>query len=175
LSPSKRAAAVGNADVEAAVSGMSKSEQERRGTCCHEAGHAVVLHAYHVPVHAIFVKFTDAKGWHGCTKSDPTDHRPLPDRLVFWTAGKMAEEHFGCRAHDQTWQLDYGEVASLLDREELTPQQREQLIDEAETQARVILNRNHYAALRVFDWLVEHESIDGDTFTRLMQGEFGRR
>jgi hypothetical protein len=145
---------------------MTESEQERPGICCHE-----VLHALGVPLRAIFVEFTDAKGWHGCAKSDPTDDRPSRDRLVFWAAGKMAEQHFDCRAHDRTWLLDYGEIDSLLDREGVTPREREQRIAEAEAQARAILHRYHDAALRVFDWLVEHESIDGDTFKRLMQRE----
>jgi hypothetical protein len=155
---------------------MSKSEQERRGICCHEAGHAVVMHAYDLPVRAVWVKYNDEKGhWHGDTLpgSDPEDV-PLPVRCVIWTAGKMAEQHFDCCAHDRTWLHDYGVMASRLSRDGLTPHQREQRIDEAAAQARAILRREHDAASRVFDSLVEHECIDSDTFARLMQGYSNR-
>jgi hypothetical protein len=148
---------------------MNESEQERRGICCHEAGHAVVLHALEVPVRAIFIKFTDAKGWHGCAKSDPANDRPVSDRLVFFAAGRMAEEHFSCRAHDQASIRDYGEIDTLLDRECMLQGDREQHIAEAEARAGAILRRNHDATLRVIDWLVEHGSIDGNAFECLMQ------
>ncbi len=72
--------------------------------------HAVVLYELGIPVRAIFVKFSEAKGWHGCAQSDSTDDRPVTDRLVFLTAGRMAEDHFVCRNHDATWLRDYGEI-----------------------------------------------------------------
>jgi hypothetical protein len=81
----------------------------------------------------------------------------------------MAEELFDCHAHERTWLRDYGEIASLLDREGLLAHEREHRI-EAEAQARAILSRDHDAARRVFDWLVERGRIDGDMFKRLMQG-----
>jgi hypothetical protein len=153
---------------------MNELEQERRGICCHEVGHAVVMHAYDLPVQAVWVKYTKGNGgWHWSGDTLPaTDQEgvPLPVRCVIWTAGKMAEQHFDCRAHDHTWRHDYGVMASRLDRSSITPQAREQRIDEAEGQARAILRRDHDAALRVFDWLVVHQSIDGDTFKRLMHG-----
>jgi hypothetical protein len=150
---------------------MSENDQERRGICCHEVGHAVVMHAYDLPVQAVRV-IEGKDGWHGDTlpAADP-EGVPLPVRCVIWTAGKMAEQHFDCRAHDRSSQHDYGEMVSRLDRSGLTPQEREQRIDEAEAEARAILRRDHDAALRVFGWLVEHESIDGDTFKGLMQSE----
>jgi hypothetical protein len=151
---------------------MSESEQERRGTCCHEAGHAVVLHTYHVPVEGVWVKFTKEKGWHGETEpGDTPDDLQEPVQFVIWTAGKMAEELFDCRAHDRTWGRDYGEIESRLDRKGLSRDERNQLIDEAEMQARAILSHERDAVLRVFHWLVEHECLDGDTFERLMRGE----
>ncbi len=39
---------------------------ERRGIACHEAGHAVVLHAYNVPVEAVWVVYSEEKkDWYG--------------------------------------------------------------------------------------------------------------
>jgi ATP-dependent Zn protease len=67
------------------------------------------------------------------------------------------------------WQADFVWIASLLHREglvdELWPR-----IDEAKAKARAILSRENDAAKRVFEWLVEHERIDGDTFESLMRG-----
>ena len=111
------------------------------------------------------------KGWHGETErgANPDDLQE-PVQFVIWTAGKMAEELFGCRAHDRTWLRDYGEIESRLDRKGLSHDERTQRIDEAEMQARAILSRERDAALRVFHWLVEHGCLDGDTFEHLMRG-----
>ena len=144
---------------------MSESERERRGTCCHEAGHAAVLYAYHVPLKAVWVAFTKEKdGWHGeAEPADATaDDLPWQDRIVTFAAGKAAEELFECPAPALKWKADFAWIASLLHREgrvaELCP-------------LRAILSRGHDAALRVFDWLIKHERIDGDTFERLMRGD----
>ena len=129
----------------------------------------LVMHAYDLPVQAVVVN-EGRNGWYGdmLPGTDPEDV-PLSVRCVIWTAGKMAEQHFNCRAHDRTWMHDYGAIASRLDGSGLTPQEREQHIDEAEAEASAILRHDHAAASRLFDWLVEHESIDGDTFNLLMQ------
>ena len=48
------------------------------------------MHAYDLPVRAVWVKYNDEKGhWHGDTLpgSDPEDV-PMPVPCVIWTAGK---------------------------------------------------------------------------------------
>jgi ATP-dependent Zn protease len=85
----------------AAAAVKSESEQQRRGTCCHEAGHAVVLHAYHAPLKAVWVAFNKEKDcWHGeAEPADATaDNLLWQDRLVTFAAGRAAEELFECRA-----------------------------------------------------------------------------
>jgi hypothetical protein len=152
---------------------MKDSEQGRRGTACHEAGHAVVMHAYHLPVQAVWVKYTEVKGgWHGdmLPGSDP-EEVPLPVRCVIWTAGKMAEEHFDCRAHGRTWHLDYADMESRLDRAEIFGRARKQYIADAENKARAILRRDHDKAVRLIERLVEHDRVEREVFERLMKGD----
>ena len=47
------------------------AENYRRGICCHETGHAVVLHSFGIGVVAVYVIFTEEKGWHGGTNIIP--------------------------------------------------------------------------------------------------------
>ena len=42
--------------------------ETQRGLCCHEAGHAVVAWSFGVPVIAVYVSFSVARGWQGGTK-----------------------------------------------------------------------------------------------------------
>jgi hypothetical protein len=122
-------------------------------------------------VQAVWVTFTEDRGWHGGTDRLPgaTEHLPLPDRIMFWTAGKAAEELFDCPAHTRAWLGDAGEIDTLLDREGLA-HEREQRIAEGKTRARAILNRERDNAQRLFDLLVEHGHIEREAFERLMQG-----
>ena len=42
--------------------------ETQRGLCCHEAGHAVVAWSFGVPVIAVYVSFSVARGWQGGAK-----------------------------------------------------------------------------------------------------------
>jgi hypothetical protein len=77
---------------------MREDEQYQRGVCCHEAGHAVVLHSFGVPVEKLRVVYTKEKGWHGCTIAGSAGD--VMHQAVILVAGKVAEEIFDCPAHE---------------------------------------------------------------------------
>jgi hypothetical protein len=91
-------------------------------------------------------------------------------------SGPLAErrKNFSSRAHQLAWIGDFAEISSRLSREGLIDQLW-QHIAEGKARSQAILNGEHAAALRVFDWLVEHNSMDGETFAGLMRGDNSAR
>jgi hypothetical protein len=86
-----------------------------RGICFHEAGHAVVLWTFAVPVAAIRVTFTEERGWYGGTDIAGTaGHLPLLEQFAAFAAGYTAENVFDCHAHDKAAHDDHGQIAALL-------------------------------------------------------------
>ena len=71
----------------------------------------MVLHSFALEVSVIRVLYTEEKGWHGCTSATPIDHLPVNDQILNFAAGKAAEEHFECPAHERAWCRDFGEIA----------------------------------------------------------------
>src|SRR5262249_51209097 len=144
---------------------MDTSEKLPRGLCFHEAGHAVVLHSYHVAVQSVWVNFTQEKGWHGSTDKlpDATDHLRYMDRVTILRAGKSAEELFDCPFHQKAWRLDGWEICKLLERNGVL-HERHLRLAQADTCARAILDRERKSVLRLVDWLAEYRCINGATF-----------
>jgi hypothetical protein len=138
--------------------------------CCHEAGHAIVLHSFGLPVVAIQVLYTEEKDWHGRTNGAPVDHLPVKDQVLNHAAGKAAEEFFECPAHERAWFKDFLEIASLLNRNGIPEDEIWPRIDEAKERARTILQRYRDKALKLTDRLVEHGLVDAADFDRLMDG-----
>jgi ATP-dependent Zn protease len=146
------------------------NEQPPRGLCCHEAGHAVVAHSFHLPVQVVRVEFTDERGWHGGTDvpSGAADHLDTMDQVVIWVAGRAAEKIFVCPAHESAWLHDIGQISVVLDRVGVAPEKHWAKIDEATKRARLILQVNRNKVLRLIQRLAHRPRIDRDEFLQLM-------
>jgi hypothetical protein len=156
-----------------ATAGATKmTDKFQRGGCCHEAGHAVVLFSFSVPVAAVRVAFNEEVGWHGGTDlpNGSDDHLHYMDRITILRAGKTAEEFFDCPAHEKAWLRDFGEISTLLDRNEILHELWSR-IDLADARVRVILEQHRDKALKLINRLVEYGRVNAAEFSRLMNGE----
>ena len=121
----------------------------------------MVLHAYNVPVEAVWVVYSEEKkDWHGGTEMlvRASGHLSDAERVAILAAGRAAEELFQCRAHSPAWLRDFGEIASLLDRKGVGHELWRR-IDRRDAQARAILSKDRDAAIRLIDWLVEQSVL----------------
>jgi hypothetical protein len=156
---------------------VTTSEKLQRGLCCHEAGHAVVAFSFGVPLLAIWVTFTEKKGWHGGADRGPegsVEHLHYMDQVTIFRAGKTAEMFFDCPAHERAWLRDFGEISALLNRNGIHEHELWSRISEADERARPILKAHREKALELIDRLVECECVEGPEFLRLMNGETAR-
>jgi hypothetical protein len=144
-------------------------EVKKRGVCCHEAGHAVVLYSFGLDVSAIRVLYSEEKDWHGCTDATPVDHLPVNDQILNYAAGKAAEEFFECPAHKFAWCLDFGEISSRLERNGIPADELWPRIDQAKACARIILEKHRRQARKLIDRLAEYGHVDASQFLRLME------
>jgi ATP-dependent Zn protease len=150
-----------------------KSEKPPRGVCTHEAGHAVVANSFGVPVQAIWVAFTEEKGWHGGTDhaQGSVEHLHYMDQATILMAGKTAEELFGCPAHETAWRKDLGQISVLLNANRIPEDEHWVRISEARERALSILETSRNKALKLIDRLVECGRVERPEFVRLMNGE----
>jgi hypothetical protein len=148
---------------------IAASKKPPRGVCCHEAGHAIVLHSFGLPVVVIRVLYTEEKDWHGRTCAASVDHLPVKDQVLNHAAGKAAEEFFDCPAHEKAWLKDFGKIASLLNSNGIPEDELWPRIDEAKECARTILARYRDEALKLTDRLIESGHVDAADFDHLMQ------
>jgi hypothetical protein len=130
----------------------------------------VTAFSFGVPVTAVWVAFSSEKGWHGATDTPPgsANHLPCKDRITLLIGGKAAEEFFDCPAHQDAWLLDFGEIASLLNRNEVPSSELWPRIDEGKAHARAIFEKYRDQTLRLTDRLVDRSRVDDVEFLRLM-------
>jgi ATP-dependent Zn protease len=144
---------------------------EKRGICCHEAGHAVVAASLNVPVTTVRVSYNTVRGWHGGTDypEGSTDRLLYMDRVTILVAGKTAEKVFNCQAHEGAWRHDLGQIAVLLNANEILEDRHWTRITEACERARRILEDHRDKALELIDRLVECGRVERPEFLQLMQ------
>jgi len=149
------------------------AESYGRGLCCHEAGHAIVLYAFGIRVLGVRVTFSDEKGGHGATDAlaGSVDHLSYQERITILSAGKAAEEFFGCPAYERAWRHDLGKIASLLDRNGIPVEQHWRRIEECKAHAHSILAGHRERALKVIDYLFEHGEVSSTKSSSLLNGQ----
>jgi len=142
----------------------------QRGTACHEAGHAVLLHSLGVPVTCVHIELNDEQGWRGGTDVLPGAdwHLGYGDRLVVLAAGRGAENFFKCHSYDRAWQDDLGKMINLLIEANVPEHEHWSRITEADSCARTVLGAKRIEVFRVVDLLVEYGKVDGSQFLHLM-------
>ncbi len=144
-----------------------------RGLCCHEAGHVIALWSFRIPVLAARVTPSDEKGRHGGTETPErsVDQLPYADRLTILSAGKAAEEFFDCPAYERAWLHDFGEIASLLNRNGIAPDELWPQIDEGKARARIILASHRKQGSKQIDHLFKHGELSSGEICTVMNDE----
>jgi hypothetical protein len=145
---------------------MTSPPTRPRGVCCHEAGHAVVAFSFGLRVAAVRVAYSEKRDWYGAM--DAEKPQSMANQITLLCASKMAEKFFDCPAHNRSWFHDYGEIDSLLSRNDVPVDERPTRIDEGEACACTILEEYREQARRLTDRLVERGCIDNAEFLRLM-------
>ena len=143
--------------------------ETQRGLCCHEAGHAVVAWSFGVPVIAVYVSFSVARGWQGGTKYYWRSRAlHYMDRATSLAAGRAGEELFDCPAHYSAWLADLGEISVLLNANGISEDEHWARVTEARECARLILKNHRERALRLVNRLAEAGHVGDAEFLRLM-------
>ena len=155
-----------------AANGRGSMSETQRGLCCHEAGHAVVAWSFGVPVIAVYVTFSVARGWQSGTRcfwrSRPKHYM---DRATSLAAGRAGEELFDCPAHYGAWLADLSEISVLLNAKGISEDEHWARVTEARERARLILKNHRERALKLVNRLAEAGHVGGAEFLRLMHGE----
>jgi hypothetical protein len=143
--------------------------EKQRGLCCHEAGHAVVAWSFGVPVIAVYVTFSVARGWQGGTKYFWRS-RALHylDQATSLAAGRAGEELFDCPAHYSAWLVDLEEISVLLNDNRIPEDRHWLLVTEARDRARLILENYRERGLKLVGRLAEAGYVGDAEFLRLM-------
>ena len=143
--------------------------ETQRGLCCHEAGHAVVAWSFGVPVIAVYVSFSVARGWQGGTKYYWRSRAlHYMDRATSLAAGRAGEELFDCPAHYGAWLADLSEISVLLNAKGISEDEHWARVTEARERARLILKNHRERALKLVNRLAEAGHVGGAEFLRLM-------
>ena len=143
--------------------------ETQRGLCCHEAGHAVVAWSFGVPVIAVYVSFSVARGWQGGTKYYWRSRAlHYMDRATSLAAGRAGEELFDCPAHYSAWLADLSEISVLLNAKGISEDEHWARVTEARERARLILKNHRERALKLVNRLAEAGHVGGAEFLRLM-------
>jgi ATP-dependent Zn protease len=145
---------------------MDAARDYKRGTACHEAGHAVVTHSFNVPVRTVRIEFTADDGWRGRMESDLIDHLHYLDQATICAAGRAAEDLFNCLSYDSAWYGDMFNIHALLEANGIPESERR--MEPLMQRARTRLEPKRTEVFRLVDLLVEHGKIDGPQFLRLM-------
>jgi ATP-dependent Zn protease len=144
--------------------------EKQRGLCCHEAGHAVVAWSFGVPVIAVYVTFSVARGWQGGTKYFWRSRAlHYMDQATSLAAGRAGEELFDCPAHYSAWLVDLEEISVLLNDNGIPEDKHWLLVTEARDRARLILENYREGVRKLVDRLVEAGLIGEAEFLRLMR------
>jgi hypothetical protein len=143
--------------------------EKQRGLCCHEAGHAVVSWSLGVPVVAVYVTFSVARGWQSGTRY-VWRSRALHymDKATSLAAGKAGEEFFDCPAHYGAWLADLEEISVLLTNNGISEDEHWARVTEARECARLILENHRGRALKLVNRLAEAGYVGDAEFLRLM-------
>jgi hypothetical protein len=143
--------------------------EKQRGLCCHEAGHAVVSWSFGMPVVAVYVTFSVARGWQSGTRY-VWRSRALHymDRATSLVAGRTGEEVFACLAPYEAWLADLEEISVLLNDNGIPEDKHWLLVTEARHRARLILENYRERALKLVDRLAEAGLVGEAEFLRLM-------
>lgn len=150
------------------------TEKYPRGVCCHEAGHAVVAWSFKLPVVAVYVACSEAKGWYGGANvpAGSDAHLHFMDQVVILAAGKTGEKVLACPAHEPAWLDDLWKMHERLNANGISQEkERWSRITEACERARLILETHRDKALKLVDQLVECGRVERPEFLRLMNGE----
>ena len=143
--------------------------EKQRGLCCHEAGHAVVTWSFGVPVVAVYVTFSVARGWQSGTRYFWRSRAPhYMDQATSLAAGRAGEEFFGCPAHCGAWLADLNEISVLLIDNGISQEERWARVTEARECARLILKNHRERALKLVNRLAEAGYVGDTEFLRLM-------
>jgi hypothetical protein len=142
--------------------------QKQRGLCCHEAGHAVVAWSFGVPVVAVYVTFSVAKGWRGGTDYIDGSALHYVDQVTSLAAGRTGEEVFACFAPYDAWLADLEEISVLLNDNGIPEGKHWLLVTEARDRARLILENYRERALKLVNRLAEAGHVGNAEFLRLM-------
>jgi ATP-dependent Zn protease len=140
-----------------------------RSTAIHEAGHAVVAWSFGLPVRAIRLTYSDAKGWHGGTDTDKPDHLSLVEQIEVCAAGGIAEEIFDCPTRELATFSDNVQILHLLEAHGISEQEGLVLRREGYNRAQTRLEAHRTKVGRLAERLVECGRIDASEFLQLMQ------
>ena len=143
--------------------------EKQRGLCCHEAGHAVVAWSFGVPVIAVYVTFSVARGWQSGTKYFWRSRAlHYMDQATSLAAGRAGEELFDCPAHYAAWLADLEEISALLNAKRIHEDAHWLLVAEARDRARLILENHRESAIKLVNRLAEAGHVGNAEFLRLM-------
>jgi hypothetical protein len=141
-----------------------------RSLCCHEAGHAIVLHTLGVPIIRIFVAFNEAKGWYGGTESAPGSVAMLAvnEAVMVAVAGLVAEKYFKCPAHDNAGLSDMGKVIAIFTANQVADELHDSIRSETELRAYDAIASNEKLVISLIDHLTLNGVVDADGWHRLV-------
>ena len=93
-----------------------------------------------LPVIAVYVSFSVARGWQGGTKYYWRSRAlHYMDRATSLAAGRAGEELFDCPAHYSAWLADLSEISVLLNAKGISEDEHWARVTEARERARLIL------------------------------------
>jgi ATP-dependent Zn protease len=155
---------------------MENELDYKRGTACHEAGHAIVLHSFGVAVQCVHIEFDEVKSeWRGGADVIKQEAEQLHymDQVAACLAGRVAERLFECPSYQGAWLCDLLKVHNTLAAVGTPDDELEQRIDEGWTKACKILEAKKDKALSLIALLFEKERVDGPEFHRFMACQRG--
>ncbi len=151
------------------------AERYARGTCYHEAGHAVVAWSLDLQVKVVRVSDDDESGE---TKIDGTAHHlPLPEQIAALYAGYAAERVFKCSPNEREAMLrracrDRKEIYELLKLHKISEEEQGKAHrDEGYNCACLRLATHKSRVIRLAERLIEYGSVDRVEFLQLMHDE----
>ncbi len=137
---------------------------EERGAAVHEAGHAVVAHAFKVTIKAVYI----ALGGGGMdTGGEQID---ITENLAICIAGGKAEQIFNASTHSKSAKCgDFRTVRRLLLHKDLAQSERRRIHAEGHRLAEQKLRDIAEVVQRLAGALFAHHRIEGAELTTLLQ------